>query len=328
MSVVKKLFVIVLMAAVGATVISCDDIDTQSVPAATDSSVIEATSQHEATSEYGRRLLRETAALIGPGNPDPEMRYSGNQLACASCHMDIGATPGTLSLLPTASRYPRDSARDGGMRDLQDRINGCMERSMNGRMFPRDSVEMIAMETYINDLGVQYDAMTESQRTAVEPEKFKEPDRAANVEAGRVVYQERCVVCHGAEGLGLQVAASAGGAYIFPPLWGPDSYNNGAGMTRVLTAANFIKAKMPLGLPNLTDDQAYDVSAFVNSHERPTKPNREVDFPDKARKPVDSPYPPYADPFPQEQHILGPFKPIREYYENLKKESPAADDAR
>ena len=35
--------------------------------------------------------------------------------------------------------------------------------------------------------------------------------------------------------------------FLFPLLWGPDSYNNGAGMNRVLTAARFIKARMPLG---------------------------------------------------------------------------------
>jgi thiosulfate dehydrogenase len=105
--------------------------------------------------------------------------------------------------------------------------------------------------------------------------------------------------------------------YLFPPLWGPDSFNNGAGMTRVLTAARFIKARMPLGKPDLTDDEAYDVAAYMNSHERPQRANLEVDFPDLKRKPVDSPYPPYADEFPIEQHRLGPFQPIRDYYQGL-----------
>lgn len=282
--------------------------------------------QTEPTVEYGGQLMRDTVALMGPGNDDPDMRFSGNQLACASCHLDNGKRPGTLSLFETTSRYPRDSARDGGIRDLQDRINGCMERSMNGRRMPRDSVEMLSMVLYINDLGAQYAAMDESSRTPDEPPAFKEPDRAADVAAGQAVYQQHCFVCHGVDGGGLRLAESAGGAYIFPPLWGPDSYNNGAGMTRVLTAARFIKARMPFGQPILTDDQAYDVAAFVNSHERPVKLNLEVDFPDKTRKPIDSPYPPYADSFPHEQHILGPFKPIREYYENLKQEDAEAGD--
>jgi thiosulfate dehydrogenase len=271
-----------------------------------------------ATAEYGRHLLRDTAKYLGPNHDDPEMRYSGTHLACASCHIDIGTRPGTLSLLQTSSRYPRDSGRDGGIRDLRDRINGCMQRSMNGRALPRDSVEMIAMEQYILGLGNQYAAMSEARRTPIEPPRFAEPDRAANVEAGRLVYEERCFICHGDDGGGLQATANPADGYVFPPLWGPDSYNNGAGMTRVLTAARFIKARMPYGQPDLSDDQAYDVAAYINSHERPIKANLEVDFPDKARKPVDSPYPPYADDFPHEQHKLGPFKPIREYYENLK----------
>ena len=271
-----------------------------------------------ATAEYGRYLLRSTADYLGPDHENPEMRYTGTHLACASCHLDIGEKPGTLSLLQTSLRYPRDSGRDGGMRDLRDRINGCMERSMNGRKMPRDSIEMIAMEKYILRLGDEYAAMSESRRTSDEPAAFVEPDRAASVEAGRVVYLDKCQICHGGDGQGLQATADLEKGYVFPPLWGPDSFNNGAGMTRVLTAARFIKARMPFGQPDLTSDQAYDVAAFVNSHPRPQKANLEVDFPDKTRKPVDSPYPPYADDFPQEQHNYGPFRPIREYYESLK----------
>lgn len=277
-----------------------------------------------ATAEYGRRLLRDTGAFIGPDHEDPEMRFSGTRLACASCHLDIGTRPGTLSLLQSASRYPRDSGRDGGMRDLRDRINGCMQRSMNGQPLPRDSIEMIAMEAYIVDLGEKYGAMGESRRAINEPDAFVEPDRAADVAAGQIVFESRCKVCHGANGAGLQATPNPRDGYVFPPLWGPDSYNNGAGMNRVLTAARFIKARMPFGQPDLTDDEAFDVSAYINSKPRPVKSNLEADFPDRTRKHVDSPYPPYADNFSQEQHRLGPFKPIREYYKNLKK-NPSPD---
>ena len=276
----------------------------------------------EATAEYGKLLLRNTALFIGPEQDDPNMRYSGTHIDCASCHLDNGTRPGTLSLLQSADRYPRMSGRDGGIRDLKDRINGCMQRSMNGRPLPRDSVEMNAMVEYIHHLGDVYAAMGESKRTPVEPPAFREPNRAANVEAGRQVFESRCRVCHGADGSGLQATPDIKDGYVFPPLWGPDSYNNGAGMTRVLTAARFIKARMPYGQPDLTDDQAYDVAAFINSHWRPEKSNLEVDYPDKALKPIDSPYPPYADDFPHEQHRLGPFQPIRDYYESLEREAP------
>lgn len=273
-------------------------------------------SETVASVDYGRRLIRETAALMGPGHEDPAMRYSGSYMDCSSCHLDTGMRPGTLSLLQTAPLYPRFSGRDGGERDLRDRIQGCMTRSMNGRELPRDGVEMVSMEMYINQLNQQYALMGESAREAVEPPRFKEPDRAADPEAGRLVYQERCQVCHGDDGQGLPASTDMKEGYLFPPLWGPDSYNNGAGMTRVLTAANFIKARMPLGQPDLTDDQAYDVAAYINAQERPIRENLELDYPDLTTKPVDSPYPPYADPFPVEQHRLGPFGPIREFYRN------------
>jgi thiosulfate dehydrogenase len=107
--------------------------------------------------------------------------------------------------------------------------------------------------------------------------------------------------------------------YLFPPLWGPDSFNNGAGLHRVLTAARFIKARMPLGEPTLSDDEAFDVAAFINSKPRPQMAGLERDYPDRAAKPIDNPYGPFADDFPLEQHQYGPFQPIATYYETQKR---------
>ena len=110
-------------------------------------------------------------------------------------------------------------------------------------------------------------------------------------------------------------SAENGTGYQYPPLVGPESYNNGAGMTRVLTAAAFVRHNMPFGVtfdtPVLSDADAYDVAAYMNSLERPTRPNLDIDFPNKLQKPVDTPYGPYADGFPPEQHRYGPFDPIR-----------------
>jgi len=285
-----------------------------SVAAARRESTAMSASTRMATSEDGQRLVRETAALIGPDQADPAMRYTGSRLACASCHIDSGQAPGTLSLLESASRYPRNSGRDGGMRDLRDRINGCMMRSMNGRPLPRDSIEMTAIEAYIDQLGGLYGAMGESRRQPTEQAAFAEPDRAADPVAGQAVYADKCAKCHGDEGQGLFASADPSDGYVFPALWGPDSYNDGAGMHRVLTAARFIKARMPFGEADLTHDEAYDVAAYINSHPRPAMSGLESDYPDRADKPVDSPYPPYADPFSQEQHKYGPFGEIRDWY--------------
>ena len=102
------------------------------------------------------------------------------------------------------------------------------------------------------------------------------------------------------------------------PLWGNDTNNNGAGMTRLLTAASFIKYNMPFGVshenPTLTDDEAYDVAAYMNQQQRPEKATLSADFPDRLKKPMSTPYGPYSDPFSAEQHQLGPFGPIADYY--------------
>jgi thiosulfate dehydrogenase len=264
-----------------------------------------------ATEEYGRRLLSRTGELLGP---DAAMRYTGTRMRCTSCHLGDGAEPGTLSLLQAASNYPKFSGRDGSVRDLQDRINGCMERSMNGRPLPRDGVELVAMATYVESLGARWAAMSDGQRAAHEQKAFAAPNRAASLDHGRQVFVERCAICHGADGDGLSASTRPADGYLFPPLWGPDSFNTGAGLHRVLTAARFIKARMPLGLADLTDGQAFDVAAYINTQPRPEMAGLDRDYPDRSAKPIDCPYGPYDDAFPPEQHRIGPFAPIQAYY--------------
>ncbi|MEZ5415802.1 MAG: c-type cytochrome [Vicinamibacterales bacterium] len=271
-----------------------------------------------ATEEYGQRLVSRTVELLGPDQPDPTRRYSGGRLNCASCHLATGTDPGTLALLQTAEHYPRFSGRAGLMTDVEDRINECMQRSMNGRPLPLDSPEMIAMAAYLRSLGSRYEAMGASLKKADEPPAFKTPARAADVQAGATVFVQRCAACHGSDGLGLLATGEKADGYLFPPLWGPDSFNNGAGMHRVLTAARFIKARMPLGEPTLSDGEAFDVAAFINSKPRPEMPNLEVDYPDRTAKPIDNPYGPFADDFPLEQHKYGPFQPIEAHYKALR----------
>jgi thiosulfate dehydrogenase len=277
-----------------------------------------------ATEDYGRQLIAQTSLLLGPDQDDPARRYSGSRLACGSCHLGTGTEPGTLTLLQTTEHYPRFSARVGGMTDIEDRINECMQRSMNGRPLPADSVEMRAMAAYIRSLGGRYAAMGATQKTVVEPTPFKAPARAASLEGGRRVFETRCAICHGADGLGLRASARPADGYVFPPLWGPDSFNDGAGMHRVLTASRFIKARMPLGTATLTSDEAFDVAAYINAQPRPQMAGLDRDYPDRTAKPVDNSYGPFADPFPLDQHRFGPFPPIEAYYKALKASSQAA----
>jgi len=274
-----------------------------------------------ASEEYGKRLIAQTTEFLGPDVANAKMRFTRSRLACASCHIGAGLEPGNLSLVAALSRYPRISPRSGGNETIQDRINGCMMRSMNGQPLADGSPEMIAMIAYLKFLADQDAATGAGQRQAHESPAFKTPNRAANPEAGQRVFEKRCAACHGKDGAGLPAARDLVHGFVFPPLWGPNSFNDGAGLHRVLTAARFIKAKMPLGSANLDDGQAFDVAAFINSKPRPEMQGLDRDYPDRAKKPADTGYPPYADSFPLEQHRFGPFAPIEAFYKHSTKPS-------
>jgi thiosulfate dehydrogenase len=259
---------------------------------------------------YGEALIRRTYALVGPGAADPSMRFSGNNLACGSCHLDGGRQRYGLSFIGVADAYPRNMARENAPQTLTQRINGCFERSMNGRALADDSREMAAMIAYIRFLS---DAAPAGMAGTGAP-TVALLDRPADPVRGAEVYTAHCAVCHGANGHGARNADGAG--YLYPPLWGPDSFNDGAGMHRIITAANFIRANMPLGVthesPVLTEAQAFDVAAFVNVQPRPHRSGLDRDYPDRSRKPVDAPFPPYADDFSQLQHTFGPWQAMIE----------------
>ena len=274
-----------------------------------------------ATEEYGKRLIAQTTEVLGPDVADPKMRYTNSRLACASCHIGAGVEPGNLSLATAITRYPRISPTTGAKETIEDRINGCMMRSMNGRTLPDNSPQMMAMVAYLGFLARQDVATAASQRKAHEPPAFKTPNRAANLEAGQHVFEKRCAACHGQDGAGLPASPDLVQGYVFPPLWGSNSFNDGAGLHRVLTAAKFIKAKMPLGKADLDDEDAFDVAAYINSKPRPEMAGLDRDYPDRPKNRLDTGYLPYADSFSVEQHRFGPFQPIEAYYKKLQKPS-------
>jgi thiosulfate dehydrogenase len=215
--------------------------------------------------------------------------------------------------------FPQYRAREDEVSTVEERSNGCMERSMAGKPLPLDSTEMKAFMTYIHFLSKDVPTGAKVEGQGLPP--FTAPNRRADTVAGGQVYAAKCAVCHGTEGQGLRTGAPADG-YTFPPLWGADSFNNGAGMGRLLFASAFIKTNMPLGAqhgqPQLSDDEAYDVAAFMLSHPRPQKANLERDFPARWNKPVDAAFPPYVDGAPADQHKFGPFAPLQENMKQLK----------
>ncbi len=266
------------------------------------------------TVRYGRDLISKTASLIGPEVADPARRWSGNNLTCQNCHLQSGTKEFGLPFQGVYADFPNYRARSGSVGTIEDRIQGCMTRSMNGKMLPAGGAELTAMVAYMMFLstGRAVGAPTTGRGSGT----MSELTRAADPAHGRTVYAQTCAACHGDNGQGQRVG-NAGDAqgYVIPPLWGPDSFNDGAGMARLGIAANFVHSNMPNGAtwqqPAVPDTDAWDVAAFVESQPRPHKAGLDRDFPNRLQKPIDTPYGPYADDFDPEQHKLGPFQPIR-----------------
>jgi thiosulfate dehydrogenase len=255
---------------------------------------------------YGKALFTQTALYLGPQAEKTELRLAGNHLNCSSCHLNAGTSPTAMGFAGIVERYPRYRALENRKITLEERIQSCFERSLNGQVLPEK--ESQALQAYIQTISADPTAPTSKDVLLPAIDLL---ERAAQPEAGKKLYSYHCAACHGAEGAGLwRDAQKPQQGYTFPPLWGPDSYGQGANLNRLIIAARYIKANMPLGRPVLTTEEAFDVAAYINSQTRPVQPSSEKDYPDRLQKPIDVPYPPYADSFSLNQHRWGPFKAI------------------
>jgi thiosulfate dehydrogenase len=272
----------------------------------------------------GHILFTDTANQVGPSVSDPTKRFAGNNLTCQNCHLQAGTQPYAMPLTGIWGQFPQYRAREGALATIEDRINGCMMRSMNGRALPLESSEMKALSSYLRWLstGIPKGAKLVGAGTL----RINEPARVADLGHGAQVFAENCAACHASDGFGQRAQKGAG--YQFPPLWGSDSFNNGAGMSRLLTAAAYAMSNMPIGTtfdaPILSVEDAYDVGAYIVNQKRPEMANLDRDFPLRLEKPIDTPYGPYSDGFSLEQHKLGPFGLIRAKVKELAAESKTA----
>lgn len=259
---------------------------------------------------YGRALIANTAYYLGPNGVIAPM---SNGMNCQNCHLDAGTKPWGNNYSAVASTYPKFRARSGTEESIYKRVSDCFERSLNGNAPDSSSKEAQAIIAYINWLGAQVPKGEKPIGSGLLELALME--RAASPDSGAVVYQQKCVACHQTNGQGL--AKTDGSGYIYPPLWGANSYNQGAGLYRLSRFAGYVKANMPIGAsfqnPILSDAEAWDVAAFVNTMPRPTI-DISADWPDISKKPIDHPFGPYVDSFPEIQHKLGPFAPIKKFY--------------
>ncbi len=261
---------------------------------------------------YGRKLMVNTAYYLGPEGVVG--KYLGNKMNCTNCHLDAGTRPYGLNLLSTHGRYPQYRGRENMILTCSDRINNCVERPLNGKPLPLNSKELNAMQCYIKWLG--QNIPVEKRVPGDAGIEIELPDYALSPTLGKAVYANTCARCHGENGEGKML--TSGVTYEYPPLWGKNSYQAGTSMYKIIKAAQFIKANMPHDKasyehPFLSDIDALQVAAYINSeeHERPVK--KGFDYPDLSKKSIDYPFGPYDDPFTEKQHKYGPYKPIIAY---------------
>lgn len=233
---------------------------------------------------YGKRLLNETKRLL------PE--HVGAEMNCNSCHISQGKVPLGDPYINSFNFYPRVMPRAGKEVDLEMRINGCFKRSMNGKPLDREGPEMKAMIAYMEWLSQK---VPQSQRVDIQNAGEVDTSLVADTERGEKIYYAQCASCHGDNGEGMK---DSRGDIVFPPLWGDESFNIGAGMARTYKAAAFVKYNMPMSVQTkglwghggiLNDQDAVDVAEFFTHKPRPDFPDKVNDWPN-GNKPKDARY--------------------------------------
>ena len=252
---------------------------------------------------YGYLLISNTAAYLGPRG---SVSHSTNGMNCQNCHLEAGTKPWGNNFGAVASTYPKVRLRSGLKESIEMRVNDCLQRSLNGQPLDSLSKEMRGMVAYIKWLGNEIPKGEKPKGTGIQDLPYL--SRAADPIQGKQFYTITCAKCHGLDGQGIQQINQIG--YIYPPLWGNNSYNDAAGIFRLSRFAGFIKNNMPNTVnyhhPAISNEMAWDIAAYVNSQPRPHK-DQSHDWPNIAKKPLDCPIGPWADSLSETQHKYGPF---------------------
>jgi len=254
---------------------------------------------------YGQDFIAHTSKYFGPKGSVSKLT---NGMNCQNCHLKAGNQPWGNNYGAVFATYPKYRDRSGTVESIYKRVSDCMERSLNGKALDSTSREYAAIYSYIKYLGKNVQKDKKPIGSGIEKIKFLE--RAADPQKGKIVYVAKCQICHGNNGQGQLLGNND--EYAYPPVWGEHSYNDGAGLYRISNLAGYIKNNMPYlqtshEKPTLSDEQSWDLAAYINSQPRPHM-NQSKDWPNIKKKPFDYPYGPYADSFSEQQHKFGPFQ--------------------
>lgn len=227
-----------------------------------------------------RSIQRGMALLLATRDSLPS--HVGNALQCTSCHLDKGRKPFANPLVGVTNRYPAYWARTGTDVTLEERVNDCFRRSLNGRPLPTGGADMRDIVAYLTWLSSE---MPKGPHAGLGVDSL--PPLQPDTVRGKTQFAMYCARCHGSDG---QSGSKLGIARFGPPLWGPQSFSVGSGMSRLRVVAAFVHHHMPFDAPGFVADSiAYDVAGFVLSRPRPDFPGKELDWP-KGGEPPDLAY--------------------------------------
>lgn len=227
-----------------------------------------------------RSIQRGMALLLSTRDSLPS--HVGNELHCTSCHLDKGRKPFANPLVGVTNRYPAYWARTGTEVTLEDRVNDCFRRSLNGKPLRAGGTDMRDIVAYLTWLSSE---MPRGPHAGLGVDSI--PPLPPDTVRGKTQFAMYCSRCHGADG---QSGSKLGIERYGPPLWGPQSFSIGSGMSRLRIAAAFVHHHMPFDAPGFVADSiSYDVAGFVLSRPRPDFPGKELDWP-KGDEPPDLAY--------------------------------------
>ena len=216
-------------------------------------------------SEFGKEVAMGRAIFDDPAAN--AHGFVGNTMKCSNCHLGEGTVANAAPMWAAYVAYPQYRAKNGHVNTFAERLQGCFKFSENGKAPPVGDPVLVSLESYAYFLAKG--APTGTKMAGGGFLKLAKPAMKPDYVRGQDVYVANCAMCHGYDGKGQD----ARGQVVFPAVWGDQSYNWGAGMAQIKNAAGFIKANMPLGKGgSLTDQQAFDVAAFIDGHPRPQDP--------------------------------------------------------
>ncbi|MFI5253290.1 MAG: c-type cytochrome [Bacteroidota bacterium] len=218
-----------------------------------------------------------------------ESRFASNKLSCSNCHLNAGQRERALPLVGVSGAFPEYNKRSGRLYSLEDRIVDCFKRSIdaskNDSLHNGDldlfipstsSEEVLAIAAYISWLSSGFptgNKISWRGQNTIPPDK-QIPIKELNLHHGEALYRERCSNCHGDDGQGVEIGDKKAG-----PLWGDESWNDGAGAGRIYTLAGMFMYAMPYINPvSLSFREAQEIAAYIDSKPRSVYPYKNKDY--------------------------------------------------